>query len=343
MDKVSEKLNQYRVARDISRVMASEDANECMDSLAARGINDTEIKEGLEATYRGLAAMESLRNDSDIQAILKRSAERKGARASHARYWIAAAAMLVLTVSALFFVGPVDEQNYNVDRYLTRVGESHSYLLSDGSNLHLNTGTEVLVDINDSTRGLTLIRGEAFFEVAKDPARPFYVEVNGIRVSVLGTAFNVRRDKIGLSISVTDGEVAVHPSDDPVMTGSTLIQDEGDIVGSASGQYRLQAGWSAKFDEKYQLSTSFTENLASLTSWRTGVLSFEGATLLDVVKELNRYSPKKILIEDPGIVDKKINAIIKTDSINEALKAIEIGNSLKIIHEFDAIVIVGSQ
>lgn len=346
MDKVSDKIQEYRVARDISRVLASDDNQQCLDTLSHQDIRDPEIKESIGFTYNGLAAIEALRSDHEIQQILRASserAERTPPKRVAYKYGAAVAALVIMAVFTLFVFDPVQENSLKLDRYLTRVGEHKSHELADGSVMHLNTGAEVLSDFSDQHRRIILVRGEAFFEVAKESERPFIVEIGSEQVTVLGTSFNVRKSDIGFSVAVAEGEIALHPSGEPLLSGSPLVTQEGELSGFGSGQYRVRAGWVVEVDKSNKVLASFVDDqMDSITSWKSGIMTFDGITLIEVVKELNRYSPKKILIEDPKIMNKVINATVKTDSINSALKAIEIGNSLQVIHGFDSIVIIGN-
>lgn len=346
MDKVSDKLQEYRVARDISRVLASDDNQQCLDTLSHQDINNPDVRENINFTYNGLAAIEALKGDPDIQEILKASDRKNTQKLPKQqrvyKYGMAAAALVILAVSILYILNPVQESVLKLDRYLTRVGEHKSHQLADSSVIHLNTGTEILSDFSDLHRRIILVRGEAYFEVTKDPERPFIVEIGNEQVTVLGTSFNVRKNELGFSVAVSEGEIAIHPSADPLLSGSPLIAEEGEMSDAGSGQYRVQAGWMVEINKSDKMMASYVDDIESITSWTSGIMTFDGVTLIDFVKELNRYSPKKILIEDPEIMNKIINATIRTDSINSALKAIEIGSSLKIIHGFDSIVIISN-
>ena len=94
---------------------------------------------------------------------------------------------------------------------------------------------------------------------------------------------------------------------------------------------------------KEQIVAYVPENLQNLSLWRTGTLDFDSVPLVDVVRELNRYSGKKILIEDAGIIDLKVLGVIQIDRISLALQGLEHTLPIKVTHHFDQIVLTGSE
>jgi len=93
-------------------------------------------------------------------------------------------------------------------RYSTPVGEIASVPMRDGSKVTLNTDSQIRVTLTDSERRVDLKYGEAFFEVSKDPKRPFVVNAGGKRVIAVGTQFSVRRDANDIQVVVTEGRFA---------------------------------------------------------------------------------------------------------------------------------------
>ena len=89
-----------------------------------------------------------------------------------------------------------------------------------------------------------------------------------------------------------------------------------------------------------QLSAYKAANLERLHSWRTGVIRFDAEPLYKVVLELNRYFPKKIMIEDVAVMEMKLYAAVKLDNISVALSVLEHTLPVKVIHQFDRILIV---
>src|SRR3546814_1649845 len=106
----------------------------------------------------------------------------------------------------------------------TAVGEIRRVPLSDGSLAAVNTQTSLDVTMKPQVREIALNDGEAWFQVAKDRARPFVVEVGDVRVRAVGTAFGVKRTAGGVDVQVTEGVVEVW-----------RVGDEGHIQRVAAG------------------------------------------------------------------------------------------------------------
>ena len=110
------------------------------------------------------------------------------------------------------------------------------------------------------------------------------------------------------------------------------------------GQRRVEAGWVVEYDlASNRLTGRQCKDMSHYHQWRTGMLQFSGEPLYKVVGELNRYSAKKILIEDTAIMDLEVYAALRVDRLESALMGLEQGNPIKVSRYFDRIVIVGSR
>lgn len=124
---------------------------------------------------------------------------------------ISVAAALALAVGVATYFEVIVEQRaepvVSAATYETAVGERSTVTLPDGSTVVLNTASRVELDYTPATRGLTLTAGQALFEVAKDPDRPFVVTAGDRRIVAVGTAFDVRVDKdIGVQVTLIEGD-----------------------------------------------------------------------------------------------------------------------------------------
>ena len=109
---------------------------------------------------------------------------------------------------------------------------------------------------------------------------------------------------------------------------------------SADRQYRLVAGSVVNYNQKsQQLSMQTDPNVEKRQSWRSGILRFDAVPLKTLVKELNRYTGKKILIEDTEIMDLKVYATIRIDRIGLALADLELTLPVDVVQHFDRVVI----
>jgi transmembrane sensor len=193
-----------------------------------------------------------------------------------------------------------------VDVYSTHVGEFHRVSLSDGSTVALNTDTEVRVRYRNKTRHVELVRGEALFEVAKNPERPFDVEAGDTTVRAVGTAFSVRlhdedRDE-QVDVVVSEGRVAINPP-------SKQTYAAGSVATVRNGRVRA--------------TTIEAEDITGKLAWTTGRLVFQGEKLSDVVDEINRYNPRKLLVADPDIAGLRIGGTFQATDPDGFARALD--------------------
>ena len=251
-----------------------------------------------------------------------------------------------LVIIGLFLVGVFDgsEPDYEeVKRYVTRVGEQKKIQLDDGSQLILNTNSSVLVNVSEGNRSVSLVHGEALFDVVKDETSPFTVAVEERVVTVLGTKFSVFKESGAVTVSVAEGRVAVSSSvagDDKNLHSFNDLQANGDDKIDLPNYGIIESGLSVTFGTLPEsVESNAIEDINEFFSWERGVLKFENITLSAAVKILNRYSPKKILIEDKKAMDLNVFAVIRIDSINTALRGLEKTTPIRILNQVDRIII----
>ena len=225
-----------------------------------------------------------------------------------ARRWACAAAVLLA-------VGLTVQNTPWLDRmradYATGTGESRSIELADGSHLQLNTDSAIQVRMSAGERQVRLLRGEGFFEVAKDPARPFVVRSGDGWVKVVGTQFSVARRDAQTRVQVAQGKVQVSSgSDTPVyLEPGRAVEYQGQRLAEVHG-----------FDP------------ASGFAWRQRQLVFRQQPLSDVVSELNRYWPGKTLILGDALRNRVVSGVFEIDKPDAVIKALEYTLNLRAEH-----------
>lgn len=260
----------------------------------------------------------------------------------------AIAASFVLFAAAGFFAIQHNTQpDSEVSRYVTRIGEQKNVELADGTVINLNTNSQVLVEMTDDTRRVVLDRGEVYFAVAKDPVRPFTVELEGRAVSVLGTEFNLLRNEKGFSLALLDGVVMIHRKGAD-LSGSAPALNVADgqeaLKIKADGPRRILPGTVLDFDVLDQtLHARYDPKIERLQYWRKGLLSFEGEPLSKVVDVLARYSKKPLFLDAAGVEHVRVYAILNVEKINQALSDLERTMPVKVVNEVDRIVLIRSQ
>lgn len=170
----------------------------------------------------------------------------------------------------------------------TAKGEFRRVALADLSVANINSASKLEVKLSRDLRRVTLQQGEAWFEVAKNKARPFVVETGDVRVKAVGTAFGVRRFDGGAEVLVTEGVV--------------------EVSNGAATTTRLAAGERAvvRFRKADITVARQPAEVSRKLAWRDGKLIFSRQTLSEAVADFNRYSLRKIVIGDPSIENKLI-------------------------------------
>ncbi len=187
----------------------------------------------------------------------------------------------------------VHEHSDAGDYHLTRKGEILRVPLADGSAVTLDSGAAVRVHYTDKRREITLLRGEALFDVAKNRARPFVVVARDTAVTAVGTSFSVSLNEQrtrGVEVLVREGIVD---------------------VANASGAIaptRLQANHRALANRTHGIRIESVEHddLDHQLAWREGMLSFNGDTLSVAAAQFLRYSDVRIMIDDPLVGSRRI-------------------------------------
>ena len=307
---------------------------------------DPEYREEFDGSLEVIASMEELAGDSEIQEsflkyrrlLQERRSKRKAALGM-------AAGLLVAICAALTYFSPWrGPDDSHLQKYFTRIGEQQTIELDDGSVITLNTAGQLVVDYSEQVRRILLERGEAYFEVAEDSERPFTVDLGHRLVTAVGTEFNIRKSLEHYQLAVIEGAVAFHEVTDEVPSSPPPVSADGQaVVISSPGQQLVEAGWVAEFDVTRDVLTAFRpESMERYEGWRIGTLSFYREPLYQVIQELNRYSRKKILIEDTSVMELSVYTAINVQDIDSALYGLEKLLPIEVTKHYDRIVITAS-
>lgn len=172
----------------------------------------------------------------------------------------------------------------------TARGEFRRMPLADHSIASLNSASQIDVRLGAQARQVALRKGEAWFDVAKDKARPFIVEAGGVKVQAVGTSFGVRRLPGGAEILVTEGVVSVW-TDEAAGSQSRLRAGESAFVPNGGGTIAIDR---------------HPQEIERRLAWREGKIIFANQSLRDAVADFNRYSAKVIVIVDSKLEGKRL-------------------------------------
>ena len=347
MSKKAASSTRRRAAEITTDMFSGDDAKVSRAADAQWQQQPEELQQQLLEGLHLLSDIEQLAEDSDMQQALAELDEPPTESSIVRKRWpLALAASLIMTVTAGLLINwqGGDQQRSDIKRYVTRTGEQKVVQLEDGSSLTLNTASQVLVDFSDTQRRIVLDRGEAFFEVTKDATRPFTVQVDGRSVTALGTEFNIHSTADSFELAVIEGVVSIHHPDVTASTAAPLLSESTLAPKLLSGQFRVKAGTLVNYDlNRHSMQASDLGDLSAVHQWRTGMIGFNAVPLSEVVKELNRYSAKKILIEDASILDLKLYAGVRLDRLSLSLMGIEATLPVTVNTYVDRIVIVGRE
>ena len=177
----------------------------------------------------------------------------------------------------------------------------------------LNTDSRLDVDFSAGHRDVHLRRGEAYFEVIHNKARPFTVYADNYAVRDIGTAFDVHLSRKGLvEVGVTKGRVEVAPTNGV------------HVFAAAKSLGVIAAGHNIVLGEKVeQVRAVPSVDLGRKLAWRQGELIYTGQPLKDVLADISRYSNIKIELADPALEDLPVGGAFKTDQIVAIFAALE--------------------
>jgi transmembrane sensor len=232
--------------------------------------------------------------------------------------WLAAAAAACAAAAALW-LAPGSRVDPVPVVHRTDYGEQRSVALGDGSIVTLNTLSEVAVRFGSNVRHVELVAGEAMFDVARDPRRPFVVEAGAVRLSVLGTRFAVYRKADSVRLAVLEGVVRATPPGHP------------------EAQVLVHAGEGAIASRDGTIRRNDSIDLERATAWTERRLVFNAAPLKDVVAEFNRYNRRPLIVQDPGLGEKKITSSFFANNVGAFVAFLELDPDIEVDYGADAI------
>lgn len=165
--------------------------------------------------------------------------------------------------------------------YETALGGHKVITLTDGSRIELNTNTLIRLAAGGNQREVWLERGEAYFQIRHNIARPFVVVAGDQRVIDVGTAFTVRRQSNRLQVALSEGRALLEPVE-LNSPGKPIVLNPGDVAVATS--------------RGISVTTKTLPQISDAMAWRNGLLAFDNTPLSEVVAEFNRYNREKLVI-----------------------------------------------
>lgn len=185
----------------------------------------------------------------------------------------------------------------------TRAGENRDVSLDDGSTVSVGARSVLWATLSRDAREVTLERGEAFFRVAKDPARPFTVKIGNATVAAVGTAFNIRRTRERVVVAVAEGIVKV--------------------AAPSVSRAQLGVGQQLSINTNDGSSSVQVVDAGAIAAWRDGLLQYRDEPLPSVIADVNRYSKHDIVIADPAVAELRVTGTVFANDVESWLQSLE--------------------
>ncbi|WP_114937607.1 FecR family protein [Mucilaginibacter endophyticus] len=230
----------------------------------------------LDSAHNGMLA-----NQSNVQIIKKKNGQ------------------LVYDASAINRTG--NEVAYNT--ITTPRGGQYQVQLPDGSNVWLNAESSLKFPAHfTGVRREVMLTGEGYFEVAKDKAHPFAVEINNTEVEVLGTHFNIMGYK------------------DEAATATTLL--EGSVkIKKGNREQMIVPGQQAKVNQDITIANV---NVNEAVEWKNGNFNFSHEKLEGIMRKIARWYDVDVAYEGKVTNATFVGTIPRSEQISEVLKYLEL-------------------
>ncbi len=202
-------------------------------------------------------------------------------------------------------------QAESINKVIISYGKKSMILLADGTKIWLNAGSQLAFPavFSDEIRQVTLV-GEAFFDVAKNPEKPFIVKTSDLSVQVLGTRF----------------DISAYPEDKVIQTvleeGKVYLKYHGKGILNREYAIEMQPNQMVELDKASGTASRKMVDVSKYISWKDGLLEFEKVDLERALKQVERFYDIKILLSDEAIRSYKLSG--KLDLKDEPEKVLNV-------------------
>ena len=258
-----------------------------------------------EALRDRVASREALLAEGKAMTARRRKAG-KAAKAS---------LLSLLLAGSLWWLDPA----WQTEQVQVAVGAQREWVLADGSQVLLDSGSRLRIERRLRSRQLELLEGQARFTVVHADA-PFIVRSQGVQVRDIGTVFDVRSDVRGVRVGVLEGEVEV---------GS----GHGNLQRLLAGQQLLAAAG--------ELGAVQAVATDALDAWRSSVLRFDGTPLRDAIVDLQRYSKLPLRLADQRTGDLRLSGEFDSRQVQALLEQLPAVLPVSVVRAPDGGLVIG--
>jgi len=225
-------------------------------------------------------------------------------------------AALIALVIYLVFPQSRESSGLNLQPAVELLARIEQRTLEDGSVVEINRGAAVDVTYTASERRVYLLKGEANFDVAKDPGRPFIVNVAGVDVRAVGTIFSIRLFEDEVDVIVTEGKVQVKPPasmshpEKPIPEAFLEIGQRGKVNLNSESPL-VEVTW-----------INETE-IEEVHLWQPKLLDYDQILLGDIVEEFNKRNPIQVVLGDPSLEAISLSSTFWSDNVEGFVRLME--------------------
>jgi transmembrane sensor len=259
-------------------------------------------------------------------------------RFSRRRIWMAAASVLALVSVSFFWLNNSSPKAAEAKQEAieAKKGSRSKSLLPDGTTVWLNAGSKLSYDgdFTGATREVRL-EGEGFFDVVKQPDRPFIVHTSGIDIKVLGTAFNVKSYPEDKTVETTlyrgvvrvfretESEkkaIQLKPNEKLILAKEAAINTEDlskEVKSSSVKEKIIPAFTIAHIDSTKKESERFE------TAWIYSRLEFRGDNFEELARKLERWYNLTIVFNDEKVKQLNFNGSFEKETASQAFAALK--------------------
>lgn len=201
-----------------------------------------------------------------------------------------------------------------LNKVIVSYGKKSMIVLSDGTKVWLNAGSQLIYPAAfiKEVREVSLV-GEAFFDVAKNPERPFIVKAADVNVQVLGTRFDISaypEDKI-IQTVLEEGKITLKYEDNGLFKRDHTVE--------------MAPNQMVEFDRLLRETTSSVVNVSKYVSWKEGMLEFEKVDLIKALKQIERFYNVNIMLDNQQIGTYKLSGKLDLkDTAEDVLNVIKL-------------------
>jgi transmembrane sensor len=271
---------------------------------------DSENLAAFEAFQRDWRDLDALKVSATVKQSVPESHRLSISRVRRRTRMVPVAVAACLALVALAVILLPHERELSIPRQQVAATQTNrAATLPDGSRVILSAQTSINVDFNGSKRNLELSAGEAYFKVKHDRQHPFIVHAGDISVTAVGTAFDVRREPDGVTVTVEEGTVEI--------AGNVFAKN------GLPTTWRAEAGYRLTYSSQGRTAMIASVDTSNALAWRSGELAYVWEPLGAVIEDLNRYSEHKVIIKDPAIAELRFTGTVFTASLIDWVKAVE--------------------